>query len=206
MIEESRDAMLGGDVNSEGYITDCTSKIDQSNNISHTINMEKQKQLMQNSACIDCGILFQSPFDVQRHMKNGCPMQEDDDSNESTEIDDGEDSGFDALIDDIYDKLDNDYKNKVDDILAEQNITEKEAKREADELFLPREGKKLMKEYEKLLETMYIIKESTLHRKITREIQPLMNAKGYSFVKAATISIRQNKHLFDELLEQNDIT
>jgi Skp family chaperone for outer membrane proteins len=103
--------MLGGDVNSEGYITDCTSKIDQSNNISHTINMEKQKQL--------------------------------------------------------------------------------EAKREADELFLPREGKKLMKEYEKLLETMYIIKESTLRRKITREIQPLMNAKGYSFVKAATISIRR---------------
>jgi hypothetical protein len=51
-----------------------------------------------------------------------------------------------------------------------------EAKREADELFLPREGKKLMKEYKKLLETMYIIKESTLHRKITREIQPLMNA------------------------------
>jgi hypothetical protein len=27
LIEESRDAMLGGDVNSEGYITDCTSKI-----------------------------------------------------------------------------------------------------------------------------------------------------------------------------------
>jgi hypothetical protein len=47
LIEESRDAMLGADVNSEGYITDCTSKIDQSNNISHTINMEKQKQLMQ---------------------------------------------------------------------------------------------------------------------------------------------------------------
>jgi hypothetical protein len=79
-------------------ITDCTSKIDQSNNISHTINMEKQKQLMQNSACIDCGILFQSSFDVQRHINNGYPMQEDDDSNESTEIDDGEDSSFDALI------------------------------------------------------------------------------------------------------------
>ena len=53
-----------------------------------------------------------------------------------------------------------------------------------------------MKEYKKLLETMHIIKESTLHRKITREIQPLMNAKGYSFVKAASISIKK----FDELL------
>lgn len=59
--------------------------------------MEKQKQFIQNPACIDCGILFQSPFDVQRHMKTGCPMQEDDDSNESTEIDDGDDSGLDAL-------------------------------------------------------------------------------------------------------------
>ena len=33
-----------------------------------------------------------------------------------------------------------------------------------------------------------------------------MNAEGYSFVKAASISIRTNKHLFDELLEQDDIT
>jgi hypothetical protein len=38
-------------------------------------------------------------------MKNGCPMQEGEDSNESTEINDGEDSGFDALIDDIYDNI-----------------------------------------------------------------------------------------------------
>ena len=58
-----------------------------------------------------------------------------------------------------------------------------------------------MKEYKKLQETMYIIKESTLHRNITREIQPLMNAKGYSFVKVASISIRKNEHLFEDLLE-----
>jgi hypothetical protein len=74
---------------------------------------------------MDCGISFQSPFDVQRHMETGFPMQEDDESNGSTEIDDGDDSGFDTLIDDIYDKLDNAYKNKVDAIMAEQNITEK---------------------------------------------------------------------------------
>jgi hypothetical protein len=35
--------------------------------------------------------------------------------------------------------------------MAEHNITEKEAKREADELFLPRERKELMKDYKKLL-------------------------------------------------------
>ena len=78
-------------------------------------------------------------------------MHEDDDSNGSTEKDDGDDSGFDALVDDIYDKLDNDYNNKVDAIMTEQNITEKEAKREAGELFLPRERKELMKDYKKLL-------------------------------------------------------
>ena len=84
-------------------------------------------------------------------MKNGCAMQEDDDSNGSTEKDDGDDSGFDALVDDIYDKLDNDYKNKIDAIMTEQNITEKEEKREAGELCLPRERKELMKDYKKLL-------------------------------------------------------
>jgi hypothetical protein len=90
--------------------------------------------------------------------------------------------------------------------MAEHNITEKEAKREADELFLPRERKELMKDYKKLLETLHNIKESPLHRKITRGIQSLMNAEEYSFVKVASICIRKNKHLFDELLEQDDNT
>ena len=46
---------------------------------------------------------------------------------------------------------------------------------------------------------MYNIKESPLHRKITRDIQSLMNAEGYSFAKAASICIRKNEQLFDEL-------
>ena len=49
-----------------------------------------------------------------------------------------------------------------------------------------------MKDYQNFLETMYNIKESPLHRKITRGIQSLMNAEGYSFVKAASICIRKN--------------
>jgi hypothetical protein len=52
LIEESRDTMVGGGLNSdEGYIRDYSSKINQSNNISHTINMEKQKQFIQNPPC-----------------------------------------------------------------------------------------------------------------------------------------------------------
>jgi hypothetical protein len=39
--------------------------------------------------------------------------------------------------------------------MAEQNITEKEATREADDLVLPRERKELMKDYKKLLETLH---------------------------------------------------
>ena len=101
-------------------------------------------------------------------------MQEDDDSNGFTEIDDGDD-----------------YKNKVDAIMAEQNTIEKETKREADELFLPRERKELMKDYKELLETMHNITESPLHRKITRGMQSLMNAEGYSFVKAASICMKK---------------
>lgn len=29
------------------------------------------------SKCIDCGLLFSTPFDVQIHVKRGCPFQED---------------------------------------------------------------------------------------------------------------------------------
>lgn len=43
---------------------------------------------------------------------------------------------------------------------------------------------------------MYNIKESPLHRKITCEIQSLIYAEGYSFVKAASISMRRKNASF----------
>jgi len=214
--------MLGGskiskDKNKGGYITDDTSQIVQSTDNSPDINMDKQ---VQNHSCIDCGLLFSTPFDVQRHVKRGCPFQEDeneakklkydesvysDDSDESLDDNsDMDDSAFNPIINEVYKKLHNEYESKIETIKKEQELSETAAKKEVDELFLPRERKLLMKLYKNMMTTMYAIKRSPLHRKITNEIQSMMQDYDYTFEKASAIAMRKNKHLFDELLDHGD--
>ena len=53
------------------YKRENSTEIHQSDNNPQSVNMEKQ-----NPSCIDCETLFSIPFDVQRHIKRGCPMDE----------------------------------------------------------------------------------------------------------------------------------
>jgi len=200
------------------YIRDNNMQSGQSVQNCRNINMDKKEE---NPSCIDCGLLFSTPFDVQRHIKRGCPFSEEEtdhkqmkfdntfseESNESMDEDnegDMDDSAFNPLIDEVYKKLDGDYQNKLDSIMNDQNVSEKEAKTEANEQFLPRERKLLMNEYRKLLTRTYALKQSPLHRTITYEIQQLMDDHGYSFEKSLSIVLRRNKHRFEELLDQDD--
>lgn len=88
--------------------------------------------------------------------------------------------------------------------MTEQNLSEKQAKDAANEHFSPRERKLLMKEYKTLITRMYALKKSPLHRQITEDIQNLMEQNGYSFDKATSIVLKRNKHLFEDLLEDDD--
>lgn len=71
--------------------------------------------------------------------------------------------------------------------MNEQGLSKGKARKEADELFLSRERKQLIKEYDKLLTRMYAIMHSPLHRKITEEIQNIMEKYGYTFGRASSI-------------------
>ena len=205
-----------GDVESQPvdvYIRDDTELNAQSVDNHESINMEKQP------SCVDCGLLFSTPFDVQRHVKRGCPFEEEEHNtkkmkhdesidteeyDEEDSIDDDDDTAFDPLIDDVYKKLEEDYQKKVDTLMTEQNLSEKQAKDAANEHFLPRERKLLMKEYKTLITRMYALKKSPLHIQITEVIQNLMEQNGYSFDKATSIVLKRNEHLFEDLIEDDD--
>ena len=88
--------------------------------------------------------------------------------------------------------------------MEDKNLTENEAKQEADELFLPRERRLLIKDYKTFLTRAYAIKRSPLHNQITKETQNLMEENGYSFGKALSLVLRRNRHMFDELLEDDN--
>ena len=51
---------------------------------------------------------------------------------------------------------------------------------------------------------MYALKQSSLHRQITNEIQNLVEKKAYSFEKATSLVLMTNRDLFDELLDYED--
>lgn len=61
-----------------------------------------------------------------------------------------------------------------------------------------------MKEYKTLINRMHTLKNNPLHRKITEDIQNLMVLNRYSFDKATSIVLKRNKHLFVDLLEDDD--
>jgi len=231
--EQSTDSvtfpMVGG--NNSGRAVDykrANSKdVPHSENNSQSVNMEKQ-----NPSCIDCGTLFSTDFDVQRHIKRGCPMDENtpkakrmrydedmDEDNDDKSIDseynededevmeedvDMDDSAFNPLIDDVYEQLNEDYQKRVNEIMTEQGLNKARAKEEANEIFLPRERRLLIKEYKQLLFRLYALKQSPLHRQITSEIHDLMEGKSYSFEKATPLVLRKNRYLFDELLDHEE--
>lgn len=119
---------------------------------------------------------------------------------------DNDDSAFNPLIDDVYEQLNEDYQKRADKLMEEQGINKTQAKEEANELFLPRERRLLIKEYRQLLSRIYALKESSRHRQITSEIQNLVEKKAYSFEKASSLVLKRNKYLFDELLDYEDDT
>ena len=141
--------------------------------------MEKQP------SCVDCRLLFSIPFDVQRHAKRGCPFEEGEHNTKKMKRDDyidskvydeedsidNDDTAFDPLIDDVYKKLEEDYQNKADTFMTKQNLSEKQAKDDANEHFLLRERKLLMKEYKTLINRIHVLKKNPLHRNITEDIK-----------------------------------
>jgi hypothetical protein len=66
-------------------------------------------------ACVECGTLFASSYDLQQHIKYGCPMEEDTDENDT--MSDGENDtmsdvnkeddneGFTSLVNEVWEKI-----------------------------------------------------------------------------------------------------
>ena len=123
----------------------------------HTRNdMATHRPIMDKLSCIDCGTLFASPVDIQKHAKRGCPeaYESDEerpkkgakyDSGEESELESGEENtsnegsdeewdedelGFQQLVHKAFDQYDDIYGDKVAKLMEEENITEEAALRD----------------------------------------------------------------------------
>ncbi|KAK3106066.1 hypothetical protein FSP39_011921 [Pinctada imbricata] len=157
-------------------------------------------------SCSDCGIMFGTHYDLQRHIKKGCPMDEDsiEDSDENDmqhEESDNED-GFSFLVNEVWDENSAQFNRKVDQLMEDDpDMSKKEARDDASELMLNKDRSLFMKKYKNFISNMFRLNASKLHRSIKNEISNLMDDKDYDMEEAVDLVLKRHKQDFGSLFE-----
>ena len=168
---------------------------------------------MDTLSCIDCGCLYVSPTDLQKHVKRGCPEADDDDKeikrqkyesdneseaeSEESYIDD-EEQGFAKLLQKAYDRYYDLYHDKKEELL--KNMNNKQAEQAAYSLLRSKYRKSVIKQYKLYLEMRHLMQSSPVSCEIINDIKRNVHA-GYKFKESVDRSIKENKNLFDEMLD-----
>ena len=131
-------------------------------------DMTTYRPIMDKLSCIDCGSLYASPMDLQKHVKRGCPeaYESDEerpkkrskyDSGEESELESGventsnkgsdeewdkDELGFQQLVHKAFDQYDDIYVDKVAKLMEEENITEEAARRDVNDILRSKIQKK----------------------------------------------------------------
>ena len=139
-------------------------------------------------SCIDCGIIFASTMDLQKHVKRGCPENDEPPMKRLCDenTDEADESGWDNIVQRVYRKYDDQYSEKVESY-EKEGYSEVESRQKATEDFFWKYRKGIVKSYANILTTVHHLKRSTIHQEVMEEIQTLMSEKHYRFVQALKI-------------------
>ncbi|KAL4231838.1 hypothetical protein ACF0H5_009414 [Mactra antiquata] len=191
-----------------GHIEEPVNSLDYLKNNSEDIMENK------GHACDDCGQLFDTVHDVQRHVKRGwCPESNEpaskkmktDDNEISSEINENE--GYLHLWQ-AAQRQSKDRYNALYDKYIEGGENEDEAAEMADERIQPYREKLFFGKYQSLLELyLFPLRTNTTHRSIVEKIDDLRN-KGASLSTAVKRVLKKYKNdfadLFGELLSDTE--
>ena len=157
-------------------------------------HMAMHRPIMDRLSCIDCGTLFASPVDIQKHAKRGCLEADDSDeerpvkrqkwvtlesdqsdySDSVNDDDEGSDNdwdedepGFQQLVHTAFDQYNDIYGDKVDKLMEEENITEEATRRDViDDIIRSRYRKSLVGEYKTFINMARLMRNSSAHNEI----------------------------------------
>jgi hypothetical protein len=158
-------------------------------------------------SCVDCGTMFASSYDLQRHTKNGCSMDLEDDDAKSDVSKEDDDSGFTLLINQVLEENQPLFDRKLDQLMEENSkLSRQEAREDVRDMMLPKDRALLFRKYKRILHITANLNKSKLHRNIRKEISTLMENNDIDLSKAISRVLNKHKLDFDELLEMEDIT
>ena len=161
-------------------------------------------------SCNECGVLFSTLYDLQKHVRKGCPMNEDgsnqdsDSENNSDSAIDFDDSGFNRLVNKVFDELNERFQKKVQSIMDSEELTEKEARNEATERMRSKYRAVLLRHYKDFVQTEINLKQSRLHKEVLTDVKALMDKNKLKLSKAVSRAVNSRKRKFDELLESDE--
>ena len=130
---------------------------------------------------------------------------EENTSNEGSDEEwDEDEPGFQQLVHKAFDQYDDIYGDKVAKLMEEENITEEAARRDVNDIILrSRYRKSLVREYETFINMAHLMRNSSAHNEIKEAITAYFK-DGYDFDDAVKLALKDNKYVFDLLLNQFD--
>jgi len=189
----------------------------------HIVNNSEQENLQNNSefistdimekgqACDDCGQLFDTVHDVQRHVKRGwCPENNEPPAKKQKTADDVMETYEDVEDNQGYQhmwhlaqNLGKDKYNKLYDEYIDQGENEDDASELAEERTRPYTEKNFFKRYQSELELYWFpLMRNGTHRSIVDQINNLRQ-KGVD-ITTAKRTLKKNRHVFEDLFELDE--
>ena len=200
-----------------GFSSEHIDKEPQENNKEkEIITAENMNNLQEKTAaCDDCGLLFDSVHDVQRHVKSGwCPenseppskkrkVEVDEDSeNDDENVDENE--GFCTLWKIAKQSTKERYDKVISQLIA-NGEDEEESREIAVERVQPYVERMFLSKYEILLnDYIFPLENNVLHKKVLAYVKTLL-AKGINQTAAIKRTIKKYKKEFQDLFE-NEVT
>ena len=174
----------------------------------HIAESTDNEDMEKGQPCDDCGVLFDSTHDVQRHVKSGnCPENMDNNKRKHDEISDSDQEGpvedNDAYVhlwkrakestEDKFDRIYNNFRSDGED--------SDDAREMAGERVQPFTEKAFFSNYTMLLNNyMLPLKNNELHNQILAQINKLLS-QGQNTTTAVTKVLRKHKNSFQDLFD-----
>ena len=141
--------------------------------------------------CDVCGALYRDQETLSDHI---IKCGEDDHEDE------GDETVWEELVQEVYDKHDETYQSKVQ-TYEEEGMTQSDVESRANDDMRTIYKKGLISMYKKLLTYMNGLEDSAYHQTFMNDIERFEN-RGYLHKKAIKAALKKNKHVFDQILNQ----
>ena len=166
-------------------------------------------------SCDDCGLLFETIHDLQRHIKTWCPentakRRMDDDiapppkrrAREDTHNHKDEKMAFNDMMVDAKDIIRTKWLAMFKDSVNE-GMTDTDVREKTETAMKGKELNVLVKDYAKFLHILFLLRHGSIHEQVVQEVEDLSQT-GNPRQKAIKMAIAKNKRLIENTIDDKN--